>query len=246
MHADELVVGVEINGEAVAYPLRYLNLVEVVNDEVGETPVAVSWCPLAGTAVTFHREVGGSTHTFHFGTGLIHDSLLLVDEETGSVWAQIAREAISGPHEGTQMEVIPSLQTTWAFWRERHPETQVMGFPQEEGHPYHYSDFPADRFPYPPPQKHDPTPLGLGITVDGTSRFFPLRELEKMDPDKLPELADGALGIRYEPTGLIAWVEDENGALVDSQMAYERAWLAFFPTSEVFRCPPCQGPVTDA
>ena len=235
MHANELVVGVEINGEVVAYPLRYLNLVEVVNDEVGGTPVAVSWCPLAGTALTFHREMGGEVHTFHFGTGLIHDSLLLVDDKTGSVWAQISRKAISGPFEGEELEVVPSLQTTWEFWNERHPETQVMGFPQEQGHHYHYAVFPADSFPHPPPRNHDPTALGIGVTVDGKSRFSPLRELDQLAPDDLPELAEGDLRIQYDPGGLVAWVEDADGGLVDSQMAYERAWLAFYPDSEVYR-----------
>ncbi len=233
MRPDELVVGVEIGGEVIAYPLRFLNQVEVLNDEAGGTPVAVTWCPLAGTATIFDRRVAGTVHTFHFGTSLIHDSLLLVDQETGSVWAQIAREAISGSHEGTGLEVIPSLQTTWAFWSARHPDTQVMGFPQEQGYPYVYADFPADHFPNPLPSHHDPAPLGLGVEVAGEHWFFPLRELDELHGD-LPRLADGALQVRYEPAGLVAWVEDRNGDLIDSQMAYERAWLAVHPESHVY------------
>jgi hypothetical protein len=40
---DELVLGVEIDGQPVAYPIRYLALFEIVDDRVGETPVAPSW-----------------------------------------------------------------------------------------------------------------------------------------------------------------------------------------------------------
>ncbi len=40
---DELVLGVVIEGQAVAYPVRYLALSEVVNDWVGDTPIAPSW-----------------------------------------------------------------------------------------------------------------------------------------------------------------------------------------------------------
>lgn len=40
---DELVLGVVLDGRPVAYPIRYLALSEVVNDRVGETPIAPSW-----------------------------------------------------------------------------------------------------------------------------------------------------------------------------------------------------------
>ena len=40
---DELVIGVEINGEAKAYAIGPLNGREMVNDTVGGTPVLVTW-----------------------------------------------------------------------------------------------------------------------------------------------------------------------------------------------------------
>jgi len=41
--ADELVLGVEINGDARAYSIPYLSGHEIVNDVVGGEPVAVTW-----------------------------------------------------------------------------------------------------------------------------------------------------------------------------------------------------------
>ena len=38
-----LVLGVVLDGEAMAYPIRYLALHEVVNDEVGKTPLSPTW-----------------------------------------------------------------------------------------------------------------------------------------------------------------------------------------------------------
>ena len=58
--------------------------------------------------------------------GLVNNNLLVVDRETESVWSQLDNKAISGPMEGTPMTIIPALQTTWKFWRERHPDTKVM------------------------------------------------------------------------------------------------------------------------
>ena len=40
---DELVMGVEINGDARAYPVGYLRSREMVDDEIGGTPVLVTW-----------------------------------------------------------------------------------------------------------------------------------------------------------------------------------------------------------
>jgi len=41
--ADELVIGVEINGEAKAYAIGPLNAREMVNDTVGGVPILVTW-----------------------------------------------------------------------------------------------------------------------------------------------------------------------------------------------------------
>ncbi len=40
---DELVIGVEIAGEARAYPIRVLSAHEIVNDEIAGKPYAVTW-----------------------------------------------------------------------------------------------------------------------------------------------------------------------------------------------------------
>ena len=40
---DAWVLGIELNGEAHAYSLNLLNHHEVVNDYVGDTPVAAVW-----------------------------------------------------------------------------------------------------------------------------------------------------------------------------------------------------------
>ncbi|MBA2537565.1 MAG: DUF3179 domain-containing protein [Actinobacteria bacterium] len=40
---EELVIGVEIRGEARAYPVRVLSAHEIVNDEIRGQPFAVTW-----------------------------------------------------------------------------------------------------------------------------------------------------------------------------------------------------------
>ena len=43
LKASDRVLGVALNGEAKAYPVRILNWHELVNDSVGGRPVLVSW-----------------------------------------------------------------------------------------------------------------------------------------------------------------------------------------------------------
>lgn len=43
MHNEEQVLGVFLNGEARAYPLRILSWHELVNEDFGPDPVLVSW-----------------------------------------------------------------------------------------------------------------------------------------------------------------------------------------------------------
>jgi hypothetical protein len=40
---DELVIGVTIDGEAKAYPITVLRFREMVNDELGNLPILVTW-----------------------------------------------------------------------------------------------------------------------------------------------------------------------------------------------------------
>ena len=40
---DELVLGLVVDGQPIAYPIRYLAMFEVVNDRVGNTPLAPTW-----------------------------------------------------------------------------------------------------------------------------------------------------------------------------------------------------------
>jgi hypothetical protein len=43
MDPDERVIGLSINGDHRAYPLKLLSRHEIVNDTVGGTLVAVTW-----------------------------------------------------------------------------------------------------------------------------------------------------------------------------------------------------------
>ncbi len=43
LDSDDLVIGVSMGGESRAYPIRPLRFREMVNDELGGTPILVTW-----------------------------------------------------------------------------------------------------------------------------------------------------------------------------------------------------------
>ena len=49
------MIGLVVEGDARAYPLRILIWHEIVNDMVGGVPVAVTFCPLCNTGIVFDR-----------------------------------------------------------------------------------------------------------------------------------------------------------------------------------------------
>jgi len=120
------VVGVKIDNEARAYPLRILAWHEIVNDQIGQRPFAVTYCPLAGSRLVFDRQVKGRKLSFGVSGLLYQNNLIMYDRETESLWPQIAMKAVSGAQAGTELRWLPSEQMTWRAWRETHHDGKVL------------------------------------------------------------------------------------------------------------------------
>ena len=119
---DEPVFGVVRNGAAKAYPQSVLVGHEIVNDQLGGEPVAVTYCPLTGTAQGFER---GET-SFGVSGQLINSNLVMYDRGTGTWWPQIAATGIEGPLEGESLSEFRLIWTTWGEWRASNPDTRVL------------------------------------------------------------------------------------------------------------------------
>jgi hypothetical protein len=120
-----LVVGVELNGEARAYPVEYIGYHHQVRDAVGGTPVLVSYCTVCRTGRVFSPTVTGRPEIFRL-VGMDHFNAMFEDATTGSWWRQANGEAIVGPKTGTFLREIPSVQVTLREWLALHPASLVM------------------------------------------------------------------------------------------------------------------------
>lgn len=86
---DDLVLGITVNGEARAYPIRIMNWHEIVNDRIGSTSVVITYCPLCGSGVAFE------THDRFGVSGLLYQSdVLLYDHKTESLWSQLMHQPL--------------------------------------------------------------------------------------------------------------------------------------------------------
>ena len=119
------VIGVEINGQARAYPTRIVGWHHIVNDVVGEVPIAVSYCSICSCGVAFRNSPGSDPVLFGF-EGAWQGTLMLYDRQTGSTWLQMTGECIDGPQLGEKIDLLHPAVVSWGTWRKSHPGTDVV------------------------------------------------------------------------------------------------------------------------
>lgn len=122
----DLVMGVNINGDARAYPLRILNVHEIVNDEVGGENIAVTYCPLCRSGLVYSRDVQNQTLEFGVSGKLWNANLIMYDRQTETYWSQVQGEAVVGPLTPTELELVHGELTNWSGWKAKHPDTRVL------------------------------------------------------------------------------------------------------------------------
>lgn len=120
------VISLSIKGEARAYPVSILLWHEIVNDEVGGVPVAVTFSPLTNSSRVFRREVGGKVTTFGTSGLHRHTGQVFYDRLTQSWWQQIQGEAVFGASTGAKLEALPARVEGLGHFAARHPQGKVL------------------------------------------------------------------------------------------------------------------------
>ena len=120
-----LVVGIEVDGQARAFPIQFIGYHHQVRDTVAGKPVMVSYCTVCRTGRVFSPIVDGRSETFRL-VGMDHFNAMFEDASTHSWWRQANGEAIAGPSKGKSLTEIPSRQVTLAEWLREHPSSLIM------------------------------------------------------------------------------------------------------------------------
>jgi len=120
-----LVVGIEVDGQARAFPIQFIGYHHQVRDTVAGQPVMVSYCTVCRTGRVFSPVVDGRSETFRL-VGMDHFNAMFEDASTHSWWRQANGEAIAGPSKGKVLTEIPSREVTLAEWLREHPSSLIM------------------------------------------------------------------------------------------------------------------------
>lgn len=125
------VVGIVLQGEPLAIPLGILRHHEIVNLNRGDAHVAVTYCPLTGSALTFDRSTVVGAELGVSGI-LMRNNLVMFDRgsEPRSFFAQMTQNAVCGPlaRRRLPLPMIASWEMRWDAWRALHPDTRVLSF----------------------------------------------------------------------------------------------------------------------
>jgi hypothetical protein len=177
----EPVIAIEMNGVAKAYPLQILTHHEIANDEIGGTPVAVTFCPLCYSSIAFERTLDGEPVTFGVSGLLRKSDLVMYDRQSETLWQQFTGKAIVGDRAGEELEVVPSQLISFRQFAENYPDGTVLSRDTGHDRPYGqnpyagYDDVDQSPFAYdgPTDDRLPPKEKVVAVSLDGTHKAYP-------------------------------------------------------------------------
>jgi quercetin dioxygenase-like cupin family protein len=118
----EMIAGLAVGNETMAFPLSALRVVRVVNERVGSVPVVVIHQPSSETTTAFEARAKGKTLRFQAADP---DATTLTDFETHSTWDAYGL-SVKGPLKGTQLKSLILIPEFWFAWSQFRPGTRLF------------------------------------------------------------------------------------------------------------------------
>lgn len=164
---DDLVLGIEINGQSRAYPVNFISEpeTEIINDVLGGVPIAVTWCSRCSNGVVFDRRVDGKPIALRVEGTLWRENMVMIDE-SGTLWSQLLGKAMQGPRSGRSLPPLATVLTDWKSWKRKNPSSTVLDVKRNSS--THFRSFLTAR-----------NDLYLSISDDVEPRAWKLAELGK-------------------------------------------------------------------
>jgi len=122
-----IVFGFEVNGES-----RFISMVDmqaspVLNLELGNIPLVVTYHEPGTVAHLFDRTVNGMTLTFRQDTGAT-----MTDQQTSTVWDLLSGQAIEGELKGEALKPRVGIMSYRRAWENFHPQSKSVSAPESE------------------------------------------------------------------------------------------------------------------
>lgn len=238
---DDIVFGIEVNGEYRAYPRRIMEVREMVNDTLGGRDLGIPYCTLCGAAQAFFTDdlPEGVDRPILRTSGLLSRSnKVMYDLETYSVFDTFLGTALTGPlaEQGVALNQATVVTTDWGTWKRAHPETTVLVEALALGRDPDFRNTRDADGPIFPVGDVDPRlpvhedVIGV-LTADGQPVAFQ-RSKAVLALRQGQEIAFGNIRLKLDAGGVRA--VDESGADLGSHEAFWFAWSQFHPETALW------------
>ena len=238
---DDIIFGVEVNGEYRAYPRQIMEVREMVNDTLGGRDLGIPYCTLCGAAQAYFTDDlpdGIQRPVLRTSGLLIRSNKVMYDVRTHSVFDTFLGHAVTGPlaEQDLQLEQATGVTTDWGTGKKSHPETTVLVEALALGRNFDFRNGRDADGPIFPVGDVDPrlpvhediigviTETGQPIAFQRSAALLALRNGDEIAFENV-RLALDAGGIR---------AVDSAGSDLGSHQAFWFAWSQFHPETALW------------
>ncbi|MEM7068237.1 MAG: DUF3179 domain-containing (seleno)protein [Pseudomonadota bacterium] len=238
---DDIVFGVEVNGEYRAYPRRIMEVREMVNDTLGGRHMGIPYCTLCGAAQAYFTDrLPEEIERPILRTSglLIRSNKVMYDINSYSVFDTFLGHAVTGPlaEKGLKLKQASVVTTDWGTWKKKFPETTVLVEELALGRDFDFRNGRDANGPIFPVGDVDPRLpvhediLGIISASGKPVAFQRSKALAALTSGE--EIVFENIHLKLEAGGIKA--VDENGADLGSHEAFWFAWSQFHAQTELW------------
>ncbi|MEM9627981.1 MAG: DUF3179 domain-containing (seleno)protein [Pseudomonadota bacterium] len=238
---DDIVFGIEVNGEYRAYPRRIMEVREMVNDTLGGRHLGIPYCTLCGAAQAYFTDQlpdGIDRPVLRTSGLLIRSNKVMYDVNSYSVFDTFLGDAVTGPlaEKDLQLKQASVVTTDWGTWKTAHPETTVLVEALALGRDFDFRNNRDANGPIFPIGDLDPRLpvhediIGV-VTASGQPVAFQRsKAIVALKNDD--EIAFENIRLKLEAGGIKA--VDADGSDLGSHQAFWFAWSQFHPETALW------------
>jgi len=238
---DDIVFGIEVNGEYRAYPRQIMEVREMVNDTLGGRDLGIPYCTLCGAAQAYFTDqlpAGIERPVLRTSGLLIRSNKVMYDLTTHSVLDTFLGKAVTGPlaEKGITLKQATVITTDWGTWKAEHPQTTVLAEALALGRNPDFRNGRDADGPIFPVGDVDPRlsvhedVIGV-VTASGKPIAFQ-RSTALVALRRGTEIAFENIRLELDAGGIRA--VDKDGSDVGSHQAFWFAWSQFHPNTELW------------
>lgn len=237
-----LGIAVSFNGVNRFYPNQILVWHEIVNDQIGDQALIVTYCPLCGTGIVYEPLVNNKVSEFGTSGKLWNSNLVMYDRQTDSYWSQVLGESIKGEMTGATLEMLPYQNMVYKEWKKKFPKGQVLskktGFIRDYSRDPYGEYYSGREVYFPVDNESDalhPKEVIFGIEIDGRFKAYPLSELNKAKDEFTDSFGEYDLEIMFDEDNQTISITRDDGEEVIPTYGFWFSWYAVHPETEIFK-----------